>query len=236
MTQEINSERTEWKLAGRVIASDAEGWHVTGEHAGVKCDLKLKQRGDAFYHLGKFENLSEKKEGLAGYVVHATATGTITVRGKEMKIAEGYAVNERIIQSGRVPPRMVYMSGRGVTWLHSWGKQMSFYMMNADLGPSSTFMLNIDGKTLVANDAKNAWNEECGTWKDPKTNQVNPCKWHVWANLPEGRLDAYVSAYGRGFYTWTRRGGIVLVHQYVADSTMKFTRTDGSVVEEKGIA
>lgn len=225
-----------WKLAGRIIRTLENGWKVEGEHAGVKVDLELTQRGDAFYHLGKFEQLSDKHEGMAGYIVHATATGTITANGKTMKIAEGHAVNERIIQAGNVPARIQYMSGRGMTWLHSWGKQTSFYFLAGDSGPSVTFMMNVDGKTLVANDVKNAWTEEIETWKDPKTNQINPCKWHAWANLPEGRLDAKVSAYGRGFYTWTRVGGTVLVHQYVADSTVKFTRKDGSIIEEKGLA
>lgn len=43
-------------------------------------------------------------------------------------------------------------------------------------------------------------------------------------------------AYGRAYYTWIRRGGVLIVNQYVANATAKFTFTDGRVVEEPQMA
>lgn len=65
---------------------------------------------------------------------------------------------------------------------------------------------------------------------------MNPCKWHIYGNVESGRLEAIVTGYGRGFYTWIRRNGILLVYQYVAGCKAEFTRSDGTVIEEDQVA
>ena len=224
-----------WTLAGRVFRSEQQKkWKVTGEHAGVRVDLHYTQRGDAFYngHRGAFDDL-KSGEGHAAFIVHCYVTGTVTVSGKTMSIYEGH---ERICMAGHVPERIQFMKARGMNWMNGWGKDISWYMKTADRGRSSTCMLIIDGETMVVYGGENAWIEEIGFWLDPKTNQMNPCKWKVWALTEKGRLDATVSAYGRAYYTWVRAGGTILVHQYVADCEAKFTRKDGTVTEEKQMA
>jgi hypothetical protein len=93
-------------------------------------------------------------------------------------------------------------------------------VISGEIGPSSSAMVNIDNELSVVSGADMAWIEETG----------------LWAITPKGRLDATVTAYGRGFYTWTRRGGILLVHQSVADCEAMFTRTDGTVQKSKQMA
>ena len=225
-----------WSLAGRIFHTKSDGtFHVEGEHAGVKVDLHFTQRGDAFYHCGQFEKLSDKGEGLAGYVVHAQVKGTITIGEKKMTISKGHGIHERIIMGGRVPQRLHYMAGRGSNWSHAWGEKLSFYILTRSLTHSATFMLNVDGETITAS-GQSAWLEEVGFWLDPKTNQTNPRQWRLEAQTEKGRLESTITAYGRGFYTWTRQGGTILVHQFVADAETKFTRNDGSVIEEKQVA
>ena len=224
-----------WSLAGRIFESQPPNWRVMGEHAGVKVDLTFTQRGDAFYHCGEFGNL-KNGEGLAGYIVHCHAKGTVTTGEKTLTISNGHGVHERIIMAGKVPARLHYMAGRGSCWLHGWGKSLSFYCLTRDLGRSSTFMLNIEGETLVTQGSENAWMEEADFWLDPKTNQMNPRKWKLRAQTDKGQFEATITAYGRAYYTWIRKGGALLVHQFCADSDAKFTKHDGSVIEEHQVA
>lgn len=228
--EDENKKQVTWTNAGRIMIGRPPVWEVKGEHAGVKVNLTVNQRGDAFHHCGRFEDLG--KVGSAGYIMHARVTGTVEVDGKVLNISRGHGIHERILHTGIVPERIDYMLGRGLNWLHGWGEEFTWYVMAGDIGRMSTAMINIDGEELsTVNGADNAWIEEVGHWLDPKTNQMNPCKWHVWAVTPKGRLDATVSAYGRAFYAWTRRHGIMLVHQSVADGEATFTRNDGTVLK-----
>lgn len=220
-----------WSLNGRVFESQPPQWHVKGEHAGVNVDLVFTQRGDAFYHCGEFSNIKNSR-GIAGFIVHCNAKGTVTVHQKTYTISHGHGVHERILMGGLVPDRLGSMAGRGSNWLHGWGKNLSFYILSRDISQSSTFMLNIDGETL-ASVGDNASVQEAEHWLDPKTNQMNPRKWRIRAITERGKLEAVVSAYGRAYYTWIRAGGTLVVHQYVADCEARFTRTDGTVIEEK---
>ncbi|GAB7356272.1 hypothetical protein MBLNU459_g7081t1 [Dothideomycetes sp. NU459] len=224
-----------WSNAGRVYKGSPPNWHVTGEHAGVKVDLKFSQRSNAFFHCGRFEDL-KPDSGVAGYVLHARVSGTIEVRGQTLEIDNGHGIHERIIMSGHIPRRIDYMGARGENWVHGFGEEFSWYGLTADANPAATFMVNIDGELAVVKGADKAWVEEIGRWLDPRTNQLNPCKWKIHAITDKGRLDAVVTAYARAYYTWTRQHGSLVVHQYLADADAKFTRTDGTVIESKQVA
>jgi len=225
-----------WNLAGRVFESRQGNWTVSGSHAGVKVQLEYKQRGEALYNGGPFADLHSGK-GHSAFIVHCHVTGTVTVGEKVMTISAGHGIHERICMAGHVPARLQYMLERGMNWVNAWGPSISFYIKTASRGRSATMMLNVDGETIAIVGGEKAGVEEVEFWLDPKTNQVNPRKWRVWANVEgKGRLEATVTAYGRAYYTWTRQGGGVLVHQYVADSVSKWTREDGKVVEEGGVA
>jgi hypothetical protein len=228
-------DQTTWANGGRVFVNSPPNWYVKGSHAGVEVDLHFKQRGKAFYHCGKFELLQSDDKGIAGYIVHAFVTGTIKFAGKTLEIAEGHGIHERIIMYGTIPPRIDYMGGRGSNWTHGWGKEFSWYILNKDLSQSTTMMVNIDGQTYGIH-GEDARIEEIGHWLDPKTNQLNPCKWKVAGKVPAGSFTAIVNGYGRAYYNWVRRGGVLCVHQWVCDSKAKFTRTDGSTIEEDQVA
>lgn len=230
-----SNEQVQWKNAGRVYTCKPPLWHVGGEHAGVEVNLTFKQRSDAFFHCGRFEEL-KADSGVAGYIFHARVDGTINVHGKILEVENGHAIHERIIMGGHIPRRMDYMMQRGENWVHGFGEEFSWYGLTADVGPAATFMVNIDGELAVVKGADKAWVEETGRWLDPKTNQLNPCKWRVHAITDKGRLDAIVTGYSRAYYTWTRMGGSLVVHQYLADAEATFTRTDGSVVKSKQLA
>ncbi|KAJ5924921.1 hypothetical protein N7454_007560 [Penicillium verhagenii] len=227
----ISDSKVSWSSNGRVFESEPPIWHVKGEHAGVLVDLEFKQRGQAFYHCGEFSNI-KNDEGIAGFVVHCRATGTVTVRDKVYTISDGHGVHERILMGGRVPDRLSSMAGRGSNWVHGWGNHFSFYTLTRDVSQSSTFMLNIDGETL-ASVGENVSIRETEHWLDPKTNQMNPRKWKISAVTAKGKLEAVVTGYARAYYSWIRRGGTLLVHQFVADCEARFIRTDGTVVEDK---
>ncbi|KAG9605842.1 hypothetical protein KCU77_g577, partial [Aureobasidium melanogenum] len=232
---EESTDHVQWSNAGRVFTCKMPEWHAGGEHAGVKVDLTFKQRSDAFFHAGRFEDLRQDG-GVAGYIFHGRVNGTIQVHGKTLEIEEGHAIHERIFMGGHVPRRMDYMMKRGENWVHGFGEEFSWYGLTADVGPASTFMVNIDGGLAVVKGADKAWVEEVDRWLDPKTNQLNPRKWKIWAITDKGRLDAIVTGYSRAYYTWTRMGGSLVVHQYLCDAEATFTRTDGSVVHSKQVA
>jgi hypothetical protein len=220
-----------WKLNGRVFEAQPDQWHVSGEHAGVAVDLIFTQRGEAFYHCGEFKNIQNDR-GNAGFIIHCHTKGTVTVHGKKYTISNGHGVHERIIMAGLVPDRLGSMAGRGSNWLHGWGDKLSFYVLTRDVSQSTTFMINVGNKTL-ASVGKSVSIQEVEQWLDPKTNQMNPRKWRLRATTAEGQLEAVVTAYGRAYYTWVRKGGSLVVHQYVADCEARFEGTDGTVVEEK---
>ena len=233
----INEETNvvKWSNAGRTMECRPPYWKIGGEHAGVKVDLDFRQTSDAFFHCGQFETLA-KDSGMAGYVLHGRASGTIEVHGKTLKLVDAHGVHERIFISKVMPIRVEYMGGRGEQWVHGFGDEFSWYMLTADVSGSSTAMVNIDGELAVVTGKAKAWTDEIGFWMDPKTNQVNPHKWRTFIITDKGRLDATVTAYKRGFYTWIRRRGTLVVHQYLADCEATFTRTDGTVVKSKQVA
>jgi hypothetical protein len=117
-------DQVEWANSRRVFVCKPPNWHVKGTHARVTVDLRFRQRGQAFYHCGRFESLKEH-EGMAGYIVHAFVNGTVEVGGRTLEIEHGYGVHERIIMAGTIPPRTYYMTSRGSNWIHGFGEQLS---------------------------------------------------------------------------------------------------------------
>ncbi|KAI9743704.1 MAG: hypothetical protein M1818_003020 [Claussenomyces sp. TS43310] len=223
-----------WACKDRTFTCRPPFWYIKGEHAGVTVDLEFRQRGDAFYHCGLFENLKDDA-GLAGYVVHARVKGTISIKGgSTLNISNGHGTQERIILAKNIPPRLDYMKGGGQNWLHGWGDKLSWYILTGDIGSHSTFMLNVGDKTYTATGS--ATYQEIGRWLDPLTNQINPCKWRVVAQTSAGQLEAIVTGHSRAYYTWTRASGTVLVHQFLCKAEAKFTAKDGEVTEESQVA
>jgi hypothetical protein len=222
-----------WAIAGRELSASPPHWAIRGEHAGVRCDIRLSQRSPGFFHTGRFEELGT--DGIAGYQVHGSAVGEIEVDGKLLEI-EGYFVHERILMTGKLHSRIANKAGRGSNWMHSWGEEFSWYLLNSDIGSHAVGMVTFGDRQLVVSGSENASIEELDHWLDPKTRQMNPRKWRVRMHTEDGDLDATVTAYGRGYYTWLRRGGTILVHQYVADAEATFTFNDGTVLTSKQLS
>ncbi|OCK75644.1 hypothetical protein K432DRAFT_429279 [Lepidopterella palustris CBS 459.81] len=234
-------DQSTWSCGGRVLSrSSPPHWKASGTHAGIQVDLDFTQRSDFYYHIAPFSTL-KNGEGDAGGIIHLRANGTVTdtTKNKTYAFTDGHAVHERIIMAGVVPARLNYMGGRGSPWINSWGPNFSFWTLDFDTGNdtfSSQLMVSIDNTTLLAVGSLYAQTSVLDTWFDPKTNQINPRTWKVTAVTEKGVLDATVSAYGRYFYTWVRRGGTILVHCYIADTIATFTRDDGTVVSERQVA
>ncbi|KAF2488962.1 hypothetical protein BU16DRAFT_567925 [Lophium mytilinum] len=233
---EEGAEHVKWMLGGITHHGAPPNWRVTGEQegTGLKVDLSFEQKNPAFYHCGLFEDLEAKKRKNAGYIVHTTVTGTFEVDGKVLKIAKGYGVHERIQQAGVVPDRTGYMAGRGLTWQHGFSDNLSFWLMRGDIGKGmSSGMINIGDKQIILHDPTSSGCEEAATWIDPVSRLVVPYQWRTWIRAKEGTLEAKIYAYGRSYYTWIRRGGTLVVNQFLADADVTFTYPDGTVLEEK---
>ena len=163
---------------------------------------------------------------------HGKAEGTIEHAGTTYKFT-GYGVHERIIQSGIVPDRTRFMGNRGLGWIQSWGEKLSFYVMKGDVGENAATGILYVGDECYAVEAEKIHVEETLYWLDPKSKINIPYRWKVVFETPAGRLQAEVYAYGRGYYTWLRRHGTMVVNQYTADAAVKLTQKDGTVLEEK---
>ncbi|KAF2802331.1 uncharacterized protein BDZ99DRAFT_483059 [Mytilinidion resinicola] len=227
-----------WKLDGRELASSPPYYKARGEHGGIEVNLDLVQWSDLFYQIGPFTEVNSEGGG-AGGILHLKASGTVTANNITYTISEGYAIHERIITAGVVPARLQYMGGRGSPWFNSWGKQFSFWTMGTDIGndtQSIQMFINIDNQTIIVEEPLYAQINALNSWFDPKTNQINPSKWKITSITELGTLDATVTAYGRYYYTWIRRGGTILVHSYIADTVATFTRKNGTVVSEKQVS
>lgn len=228
------ADEVTWELGGRVHVLSPPNFAVKGVHAGVKANITVTQTTPAFFHKGRFEDIAQNK-GSAGYVAHCRASGTIEVHGRTLKFTNGHAIHERIIQSGFIPDRLDYMAGRGLNWMHGFSENMSWYLIAGD-GKRAGGMINIGGQQLSMPDHKSATVDETAHWLDPKTKIMQPYRWRVTMRMAEGTLEADVFAYGRAYYTWVRRGGVLVVNQYVANTHAAFTYSDGRVVEEDQMA
>lgn len=97
---------------------------------------------------------------MAGYIAHAFVNGTVEVGGRTLEIEHGYGIHERTIMAGTVPLRINYMTGRGSNWIHGFGEQLSWYMLDADSSSTATFMVNVDSKMLIFQGRRNTWAKE----------------------------------------------------------------------------
>ncbi|KAI9743667.1 MAG: hypothetical protein M1818_002983 [Claussenomyces sp. TS43310] len=222
-------KETVWSTPDRKYICQPPNWRVEGDHAGVSAKINFTESSPGFFHLGAFEALP-KEGGSAGYIMHGRTEGTITANGRTYKF-KGFGVHERIIQSGIVPDRTGYMGGRGLNWMHSWSDEFSFYCFKGDVGPNSfTGIINIGKESFPVPHGQGGI-EEVAYWLDPKSKIMIPYRWRVWMQTEVGRLESEVHGYGRGYYTWIRKHGTMVINQYQADSTSKFTYTDGRVLQ-----
>jgi hypothetical protein len=204
------------------------------------------QRGDEFYHAGRFSELkgcsyettatNYNCSGVGGGIVHVYASGHINANGTRLTIDSAQGVHERIIQAYEIPPRLDVGLGRGSFWLHGWSASFSFFSFTADTGPYAVGLVNLGNKTSVISGTDKVAIEQTGQWLDPKTYQVNPGGWHTFIQLENGRLEADVQPFGRLYYYWLRNGGLLLVNQYIADAVITYTPENGTVVTEHATA
>jgi len=221
-----------WSLGGREIIATKDLWEIKGTHNGVRTDLRARPLGPGFFHVGTFEKLG--KQGAAGYQAHMAIEGEIEAKGKVYKIT-GYAVHERIyIAFPTIPPRLEKNRGGGSNWLHCFGPEFSFYILNASVGGHATAMVQAGGKQYLAGGDANIRTTPTEYWIDPKSAQRVPCKWDIWIKTSDGsEMKATAVANGRSYYYWLRRGGLLTVHQFKGDSEATFTMADGKVLRSK---
>ncbi|WP_404478042.1 hypothetical protein [Novosphingobium sp. BL-52-GroH] len=225
-----------WSIGGREMHTDGKTWRVTGEHAGVKTDLRFTPRGPGFFHVGRFEDLGTRP-GAAGYQAHMNAEGLIEFQGRVLKV-KGYAVHERIILSfPTLPPRLAKNRGAGSNWMHSFGDEFSFYILNAAEGGHATGMINMKGgEQYLAAGMENIVVEPIDVWVDPLTLQQLPRQWRIAMKTPQGDLHATMSANGRGYYYWMREGGLMIVNQFAGVSDATFTPKGGKAIVSRQLA
>jgi hypothetical protein len=223
-----SSEETIWESTNRKFTCKPPHWHISGDHAGVETDITFKESSPGFFHCGAFEVL--QRDHGAGYIMHGTAEGTIVAKGKIYKF-KGYGVHERILQYGTVSDRTEYMNNRGLNWIHGWSEELSFFCFQGDFGNAPMCgIVNIGKESFTVSHGQGGI-EEAAYWLDPKSKIMVPYKWKLWMITAEGKLEAEVLAYARGYYTWIRKHGTMVVNQLQADSKTKFTFNDGRVIE-----
>lgn len=54
--------------------------------------------------------------------------------------------------------------------------------------------------------------------------------------MEKGTLEAVMYAYATAYYTWIRRGGVLVVNRYVANTEARFTYTDVRITREAQMA
>jgi len=163
-------------------------------------------------------------------------TGTFSYNDTTVTVDTAYGVHERIIQAGAVPSRILNCLGNGATWIHGWGETIDNWVFLVDFGPLTQSLVNIDGETTSATGIANASITETGHWLDPKSNQLVPYKWHTFAEVENGRMDSYVTAFSRLYYYWMRKGGMIITYQYLADAVTTFTYPNGTIITESQVA
>jgi hypothetical protein len=230
LTVDQAGDRIDWRMAGREFSAMPPVWYIRGEHAGVSCDIRIDDPGPGLFHLGRFEDWPA--DGTAGYQLHARAEGVIEVGGRILHI-HGFAVHENLGMRGTtttIPNRLEFMGGQGLNWAHSFGDEFSWYIMNGYAGPAAVGMVRIGGEVITAAGMGDVWLEKVEEWLDPDSKQLVPRAWRAYLRAPQGQLEATLTAYGRGYYTWNRRGGVIVVHQLVGQASSRFTFADGRVL------
>lgn len=208
--------------------------HLGGEHAGVKLDIDVElykpESYGTFFANGPFEGLQDESKTSADGIVHTRCSGIVEVDGKVLRFKDGWGVHERILQRYTIPDRTGFMSGRGLWWIHGFSEDFTWFLKRGDIGKgTSVAMINIDNKQIVLKDPSSSGVEEIANWVDPLTRILSPYKWRVWVRIDQGTLETHIHAYQRAYYTWVRRGGILVVSQYCADAETTFTYPDGTV-------
>jgi hypothetical protein len=227
-----DADKVIWRCENLEYICTPPEWHVRGERGGVKVDIKWRQVNNAFWHLGTFETM--KRPGMAGYVVHCRASGTVEVEGKVMRFSDQYGTHERITQQIYVPDRSGHMGGKGLHWMHGYSEGLDWFLMRSDVGKGlGTAMINVGDEQILLEDPSSCGVEENGNWIDPQSRVVTPFKWRVWIRTPRGNLETLVQSYARQYYTWVRRGATLIVNQHCADAQTDFTFPDGRKISEK---
>ena len=232
LTSEETKDKVIWKVENVQFIATPPYWHVVGEKAGVKIDLRFEQYNPAFWHLGTFDKV--KAQGIAGYIVHCRTNGTLVLDGKTLEFENQFGLHERILQKGYVPDRTGHMSGRGLHWMHGFSDGFSWYLIRGDVGKGmGTAMINVGDEQIHSQDASACGVEEAQNWHDPESRTISAFRWRVWVRTSRGVLESRINAYGRQNYTWVRRGGTIIVTQYCADAETEFRFNDGKVVSSK---
>ncbi|KAL3474484.1 hypothetical protein BJX99DRAFT_260416 [Aspergillus californicus] len=236
--------RVTWQFEGISSTAKQGEWTVKGSYGDVDVDLHIRPRGNMFYHAGDFADLSGCENettstnydciGVAGGIVHVSASGTITANGTELEIDQAQGVHERILMASNVPPRLEVGLGRGSFWLHGWGERFSWFTFTSEQGPYAVGMVNIGNETHVSGGNLNVTIEARDHWLDPETDQINPTGWHTTAQFENGVLEADVQAFGRVYYYWLRNGGLLVVNQMTAYMVMRYTPHGGQPIMDKG--
>lgn len=207
----------------------------------------MLQHGNEVYMAGAFNDLENCNPNttstnynctgdFGGNVHFKDVAGTIGFNDTTLTVDTAYGVHERLIQAGAVPSRVLNSWGNGATWLHSWGPTFDNFVFTVDLGPLSQASLSIDNITTATTSTANTSISETAHWIDPKTHQLIPSAWHAWADLENGRVDNYLTAFGRLYYYWLRKEGLIMIYQIMCDSESTFTYPNGSFITEKQVA
>ncbi|KAF2815547.1 uncharacterized protein BDZ99DRAFT_516266 [Mytilinidion resinicola] len=229
------------------IPSHVKTWNANESRGGGTVSLTMQQHGDEVYHAGAFEGLSNCSPnetatnynctGNFGGIVHINdVTGTLSYNDSTVTIGTAYGVHERILQAGAVPSRILNCLGNAATCIHTWGEKIDSWVFSVDFGPLTQSLVNIDGETMATTGIANTSLAETAHWLDPKSNQLVPYKWHSWAGMSKGRIDSYVTAFGRLYYYWIRKGGMIITYQYLANAVTTFTYPNGTTISESQVA
>ncbi|EXJ90058.1 hypothetical protein A1O3_03126 [Capronia epimyces CBS 606.96] len=245
-----NASTVAYSIANTTLSydGDTQTWRAYGTHAGVTVDITMTSVADEFLHAGSFANLAGcaanttatnyNCSGIAGGIIHATATGTIAYNGTTTTLDQAYAVHERIIQARTVASRIQNAWGNGAYWLHAWGRHFSFWSFDADLGSYASGMLTIGNRTYVTSGANNpnVTRSQTDEWLDPKSHQLVGTAWRVSIATDLGLLESQVTGFGRLYYYWVRKGGLIITTQVIADAESTLTFKNGSVLHDHQFA
>lgn len=223
------SDRVAWRMGGREYTWRPGSWEVTGTHAGVETDLRVRPVAEPMWRWGPWESLRENDS--AGYKVSCQAEGTIEAGGKTYRLRDGYATHERaavgqsrdFVAEVADGAEMFMFEIRGedfdMTAFRHTGRAMEAGTLRTSDG-FHQFGMGVEQSRMSITTLER--------WDDPRTGLRVPARWHIGMASAEGIVDLEVTSSGRSYFHYNTGGGVMLMMQILGVANGFFHRAGGA--------
>lgn len=204
----VQRERAVWTVGGREFVNAPHRWFVRGEHAGVSVDLEFRQTAPPYWYR-RPSTLDPPAELWLNQF--ATASGTVSVRGRRSYEIDGYGWQEHHTHIRKNLDPLTMNRGDGLLFIASFGVDISVYShLRPDLSEGHVVIRH--GNDVIEFDGSQVEIGYEDWWQDPRSWFRVPRTFVLRASGDAGEFSLVTNCRERAYYAWPYRDG--LAHQY----------------------